>query len=325
MKYIHSLLCFFLMITLNAQEEKAVLTTLTGNLEGTILMPSQKTPVPVVLIIAGSGPTDRNGNSEEMTNNSLKMMAEELQKNGFASLRYDKRGVGQSSDVSKDEMEMRPETFAQDTREWIDLVARDQRFNRIIVAGHSEGALMGLLASTKNKNVDGYISIAGAGRPIDIIIKEQFSTVPDNVKEIIYGMLDQLKKGDTLTNVPPIFYSVFRPTLQPYMRAWMKYDPAMEIQKLTVPVLVVNGNTDMQVKVIDAELLAKNQPKAQLRIIKNMNHVLKDCDTLDKAIQMPIYSNPDLPLNKEFSAELIRFVAEVAALPKNTAVPVRKK
>jgi hypothetical protein len=81
----------------------------------------------------------------------------------------------------------------------------------------------------------------------------------------------------------------------------------------------------MQVKVVDAELLAKNQPKAQLSIIKNMNHVLKDCDTLDKTIQMSIYSNPDLPLNKEFNTELIRFVTEVAALPKNTAIPVRKK
>lgn len=307
-----------LTFSLTAQEEKSVLKTLTGDLEGSILLPEQKTPVPVVLIIAGSGPTDRNGNNDEMSNNSLKMMAEELQKNGIASLRYDKRGIGQSSDVNKDEMEMRPETFAQDVKEWIALLARDKRFNSIVVAGHSEGALMGLLASVNNNKVSAYISIAGAGRPIDEILKEQFSAVPENIKTTIYGMLDQLKKGDTLENVPPIFYTLFRPTIQPYMRAWMKYDPQEEIKKLKIPILILNGTTDVQVKVLDAELLAKAQPKAELRIIKNMNHVLKYCDTEDKELQKPIYSNPDLALHKDFTSELIRFMKANTPTSANT-------
>ncbi len=150
------------------------------------------------LIIAGSGPTDRNGNNEEMENNSLKMLADALNKKGFAALRYDKRGVGQSSEVNKDEMEMRPETYVNDVKEWVDLLDKDKRFNKIIVIGHSEGALLGMLAAVNNKKVKGYVSIAGAGRPIDEILKEQFAGVPENVKEIIYGMLDRLKKGDFL-------------------------------------------------------------------------------------------------------------------------------
>lgn len=318
MKFPFLFTVLLLTFSLTSQEEKAVLKTLTGDLEGSILLPAQKTPIPVVLIIAGSGPTDRNGNNDEMTNNSLKMLAEELQKNGIASLRYDKRGIGQSSDVNKDEMEMRPETFAQDVKEWITLLAKDKRFNSIVVAGHSEGALMGLLASVNNKKVNTYISIAGAGRPIDEILKEQFSAVPENIKTTIYGMLDQLKKGDTLENVPPIFYTLFRPTIQPYMRAWMKYNPQEEIKKLKIPILIMNGTTDIQVKVLDAELLAKAQPKAELRIIKNMNHVLKYCDTEDKELQKPIYSNPDLPLHKDFASELIRFVKANTPTPANT-------
>lgn len=304
-----------------SQEETAILKTPTGNIEGSLLFPAQKTPVPLVIIIAGSGPTDRNGNNEIMENNSLKMLAEAFRKSGIASLRYDKRGIGKSSDVSnKSERDMRPETFANDVKDWIDHYAKDKRFSKIIVAGHSEGALMGLLASVNNPKVNGYISIAGAGRPIDEILKEQFSSVPDNVKEIIYGMLDKLKKGDTISNVPPILYSVFRPAIQPYMISWMKIDPRREISKLTVPALIINGTTDIQVKETDARQLAEALPGAKLLIIKNMNHILKDCDTLDKTIQVETYNNPTLPLNTGLAKAVTDFVKELS-LP---ATPVKK-
>jgi uncharacterized protein len=325
MKFQFVLLVSMFPALLFAQEEKVVLKTPTGDIEGSLSLPEQKNTVPVALIIAGSGPTDRNGNNEEMENNSLKMLADALNKKGFAALRYDKRGVGQSSEVNKDEMEMRPETYVNDVEEWVDLLGKDKRFTKIIVIGHSEGALLGMLAAVNNKKVKGYVSIAGAGRPIDEILKEQFAGVPENVKEIIYGMLDRLKKGDTLTNVPTIFYALFRPSIQPYMRAWMKYDPQKEIKKLTIPTLIVNGTTDIQVKVLDAELLAKAQPKAELRIIKNMNHVLKDCETMEKELQKPLYNNPTLPLNMEFSKELTDFMIKNFAEPKPAPIPSDKK
>ena len=307
-----------------AQEEVLVLKTGKGDLEGTLLLPDQKQKMPLVLIVAGSGPTDRDGNNDGMQNNSLKMIAEELQKNNIASFRFDKRGIGQSSDVDKDESQMRPETFVEDIKGWIELLNTDKRFDKIIVAGHSEGALLGMLASINNPKVKGYVSIAGAGRPIDVILKEQFSHVSPEVKTIIYGMIDQLKKGDTIQNVPVILYSVFRPSIQPYMRAWMKYDPALEIKKLKVPILITSGTTDVQVKVIDAQTLAKAQPNAQLKIIKNMNHVLKDCDTLNKEMQAHIYSNPLMPLNTEFSKTLINFMLKNFIVEKKPTVPVKK-
>ncbi|MBL7930967.1 MAG: alpha/beta hydrolase [Bacteroidia bacterium] len=310
MKIINLILCMFFFSALFAQEETAVLKTLTGNIEGTLLIPEQKTNIPVVLIISGSGPTDRNGNQDEMENNSLKMLAEQFNKIGVASLRYDKRGIGQSSEVSnKDEMEMRIETFMEDVRSWIDLLAADKRFSKIIVAGHSEGSLLGMVASVNNKKVKGFISIAGAGRPADEVIKEQLSTAPDEIKNKMYEMLDKLKRGDSLGDVPPFFYALFRPTIQPYMKSWLKYNPQDEIKKLNMPVLILNGDKDIQVGTKDAELLAKANPKAQLKIIKGMNHVLKTCDTLDKKIQISTtYNNPSLPLNEELCKEIATFM-----------------
>lgn len=310
MKILNLVFCSFFFSGLFAQEENAVLKTLTGNIEGTLLIPEQKNNIPVVLIISGSGPTDRNGNQEEMKNNSLKMLAEQFSKMGVASLRYDKRGIGQSSDVSnKDEMELRIETFSEDARSWINWLAKDKRFTKIIVAGHSEGSLLGLIASVNNAKVKGYISIAGAGRPADEVIKDQLAIAPDQIRTKMYEMIDKLKAGDTLENVPPFFYALFRPTLQPYMRSWFKYNPQDELKKLKVPILVINGDKDIQVGTKDAELLAKANPKVQLRIIKNMNHVLKTCDTLDKKVQMTMYyDNPDLPLNEEFCKEISDFM-----------------
>lgn len=325
MKLFIFLISVFYSLTSFAQDENLILKTSEGDLEGSLLLPVQKNPVPVVLIISGSGPTDRNGNNSEMENNSLKLLAQEFQKNGIASFRFDKRGIGQSATMHSDESEMRPETYIDDVKSWINLLAKDKRFSKIIVAGHSEGSLFGMVASQGNAQVQDYISIAGAGKPIDEILKEQFSKTPDNIKTIIYGMLDKLKKGDTLTNVPPIFYAIFRPSIQPYMIAWMKYNPQTELKKLKVPILITNGTTDIQVKEEDARLLAKAQPKARLEIIKNMNHVLKDCDTTDKEIQIKTYNDPELPLNKEFAKIIVDFVTENFILPDSVQAQKTKK
>jgi pimeloyl-ACP methyl ester carboxylesterase len=291
-----------------SQEEILTIKIPNGELEGTLLLPEQKSNIPVVIIIAGSGPTDRNGNQEDLENNSLKMIALELKKNGIASFRFDKRGVGQSTQYYMDEAELRFETYLNDIKNWIDLLAKDKRFNRIIVAGHSEGSLLGMLASLKNKNVSAYISLAGAGRPIDEILKEQLSRVPDEIKTNIYSIIDKLKNGDTLGNIPKAFYGLFRPSIQPYLRSWMMYDPQKEIANLKIPILIVNGTTDIQVPETNAILLANAQPKAQLSVIKNMNHVLKDCDTTERKVQDSVYTNPDLPLNKEFVNVMIDFL-----------------
>ena len=308
-----SILTFLLLIStgLCAQEESIVLKTSTGDIDGTLTLPDNKTNVSVVLIIAGSGPTDRNGNQESTENNSLKYIAEELRKNGIASVRFDKRGIAKSEDAMTSEKNLRFETYINDVKDWVELLSKDKRFAKIIIAGHSEGSLLGMIAAENNKNVNAFISIAGAGRPADEILKEQMDKAPKDVKDIVFPMIETLKRGDTIGDVPPYFYALFRPSVQPYMISWLKYNPQTKIRNLNVPILILQGLTDVQVKETDANLLAKAQPNAELRLIKNMNHVLKDCDTLDKEKQKPIYSNPDLPLNKEFTGELINFIKKV--------------
>jgi pimeloyl-ACP methyl ester carboxylesterase len=290
------------------KEQPVTLKTSTGDIQGTLSLPDSKKKIPVVLIIAGSGPTDRNGNQSKLINNSLKMVADSLNKHGIASLRFDKRGIAESAAAGRSEADLRFESYIADVKGWIDLLAKEKKYSEIIVAGHSEGSLIGLMAAVGNKDVDAFISVAGPARPADEMIKEQLMAQPEQIREMVYPMLDTLKKGDTLTNVPQMLYALFRPSAQPYMISWFKYDPRAEIRKLKVPALIVQGTTDIQVLEKDADMLAEAYPGATKKLIQSMNHVLKDCVTTDKAAQVPIYSNPDLPLNKEFVTEVVSFI-----------------
>ncbi|HNW99389.1 MAG TPA: alpha/beta hydrolase [Bacteroidales bacterium] len=309
-----TILSFFTITNGFSQEEPIILKTLKGEIKGTLTLPKNKNNIPVVLIIAGSGPTDRNGNSPLLgvNTNSYKLIAEKLQKNGIASVRFDKRGIGESKDTTFKEKNMRFENYIDDVKAWIEFLSKDNRFNKIIIAGHSEGSLIGMVASVDNPKVNAYISISGAARSIDEILKEQLALQPQSLKDLAFPMMDTLKKGDTLTNVPKYLYSLFRPSIQPYMISWMKYNPQEEIKKITVPVLILQGSTDIQVSESEANLLSTANPAAKKIIIKNMNHVLKDCDFIDKQKQMTtIYSNPKLPLNKIFVKEMISFIKEL--------------
>ena len=306
-----ALLLSFQIIQVQAQDSIVHIQVKGGRLEGSLRFIKKQTAVPVVLIIAGSGPTDRNGNQMELENNSLKLIADTLQNNDIASLRYDKRGIGESKEAATSERQLRFEDYIEDVKSWIKFLSKDKHFSKIIVAGHSEGSLLGLIASENNKHVNAFISIAGAGRPADEILKEQFEKVPQDVKNILFPLIDRLKKGDSIANVPPMLYMLFRPSIQPYMTSWFKYDPAKEIQKLKVPILILQGKKDIQVKINDAELLSKAYPQAQLRLIENMNHVLKYCEFDNKEKQMDIYSNPSLPLHPELVSTILSFIRTI--------------
>ena len=291
------------------QETEIMLTKKDTRLYGTLASPPTKDLVPVVLIIAGSGPTDRNCNNSQMQTNAFKMLADSLLSHNIASLRYDKRGVGKSERGDQRESELTIEHFAEDALAWVNKLANDKRFNQIIICGHSEGALIGTLVAQKSKKIKALISVAGAGRPLDIVLKDQLSGMVPEAKEIMYGIIAQLKKGDTVGNIPPLLSGLFRPSVQPFLISLFSYDPAAELAKLKMPILVINGDTDFQVKTEDAEILAKANPRASLKIIKNMNHVLKYCDYPEKSRQIKeAYDAPHLPLNADFVKEVAHFI-----------------
>ena len=307
------LVSIFVSAQATVSEQSVVLQTDTGDIFGTLRVPPSDTTVPVVLIIAGSGPTDRNGNNPQMQNNSLKMLAKSLYHSQIASLSFDKRGVAESASSAIAEIDLRFEDFINDVRGWIDLLAQDERFTEIIVAGHSEGALIGKVAAQNNANVAKFISIAGAGASAGDILREQLSAQlagQQAIEDLLFSFIDQLENGETVENIPPMFYALFRPSVQPYLISWFKYNPQTEIAKLDIPILIVNGTTDIQVSVAQAELLAAAQPNAQKVIIENMNHVLKTIEATDMMSQMATYTNPTLPINSELVERIVGFVRE---------------
>ena len=275
------------------------LQTSTGELSGTLTVPILKGTFPVALIIAGSGPTDRNGNNPQMKNNSLLLLAHELAAQGIASIRYDKRGIGKSASAMISEEQLSFENYVEDANAWASELKADPRFNRLIIVGHSEGSLIGMLASEK---ADVFVSLAGAGRSIDVILKEQLAEQLSGKKKLLRAAnegLSKLKEGKLVEDAPVELFGLFRPSIQPYMMSWMKYDPAVEICNLKIPIVIVQGTTDLQVKEEDAVILFKAHPlNARLIIIENMNHVLKIAP-LDRAKNIETYSNPELPLAEE--------------------------
>ncbi len=284
------------------------LKTPTGTINGRILVPKGGESVPVVLLVAGSGPTDRDGNQHGMQNNSLKLLAEALYREGIASVRFDKRGVSSSRLAGGKEADMRFETYIDDLRGWIAQLAADKKFNAIYIAGHSEGSLVGIVASRANPAVAGLISIAGAGRPADALIREQMAAAPAEASAVVHPILDSLKAGKTVENTPQALDFLFRPSVQPYMISWMKYDPAVEIAALTIPVLIVQGTTDVQISIADARLLFTANPTAEIALIKNMNHVLKECPSMDMEEQAAVYNSPSQPLSPELVPALVAFI-----------------
>ncbi len=277
-----------------------------GHVAGTLLLPAGKGPFPVALIIAGTGPTDRNGNQPMMQTNCYKLMAEELARQGIASLRYDKRGIG-ASKVSQKEQDLRFDDFVADARMWTEKLKADKAFSKVYVIGHSEGSLIGMLAAAQGK-ADGFVSVAGIASSADVVLKEQLkAAMPPAYLDESMRVLESLKAGQTVDGVNPDLAMLFRSSVQPYMISWFKYEPSQEISKLNMPVLVVQGTTDIQVPVEQANALAAANKQAKLAVIDQMNHVLKRAEA-DRQKNIATYNNPDLPLKEEFVPTVAGFI-----------------
>lgn len=273
-------------------EEGITLQTSKGKLYGTVTVPKKWDKGSLAIIIAGSGPTDRNCNNPSMTCDAYKKLAHELAANNIATLRYDKRGIAESVAAVENESDLIFDDYVNDVRDWVKLMKQDKRFNKIILIGHSEGSQIGIIASD---NVDKVISIAGPGRSADALLKEQLTAQPKEFQDLAFPIIDKLVKGEKVDNVNPMVSSIFRQSVQPYLISWFKYDPQKEIKKLKIPVLIIQGSNDIQVTVKDAELLSASKPDSKLVIIDKMNHVLRSVDG-DRQANLATYNNASLPL-----------------------------
>jgi alpha-beta hydrolase superfamily lysophospholipase len=293
-----------------ASAEAVQLTTSAGEVYGTLLVPSRGTAtVPVALLVAGSGPTDRDGNNAGIpgANNSLRFLAETLAANGIASLRYDKRGIAASAAAAASEADLRFDHFVSDATEWVRQLRKDPRFTSVTVIGHSEGSLIGMLAA-RSAGADAFVSIAGISRSAPEILREQLRPqLPAELWSASERILASLTAGDTTADVPPELAALYRPSVQPYLISWFAYDPSVEMGRLTMPVLILQGDTDIQVPTKDAEALHRAAPHAEIAIIDGMNHVLKTVED-DRTKQIASYSDPDLPLAPELGTRIVAFI-----------------
>lgn len=315
--------------TSNGIETDASVEIDGGTLHGTLLMPEIDSQAPLVIIVAGSGPTDRDGNSRALPgrNDSLKLLAEGLARGGIASLRYDKRGLGESAYEGLREEDLIFADFVNDLLSWVLWADTRGDVSNVYVAGHSEGGLIVLsaLAADLDAGLDvdpqaarlvrdivtGAICIAAPGRVFDAVVLEQLerSLGPDsalfaNAREIFAAIRD----GGEVPEVPQELASLFRPSIQPYLRSMVQFDPALLAAATPQPLLLVTGVEDIQVPVSDAEALSTVRPDARLVVIPGMNHVLKIVPPADLAANQRAYADPAFELSEELVNAISEFV-----------------
>ncbi len=276
--------------------------------DGTLTLPTEENNKYLIIFIQGSGPTDRNGNQPMLQNDGIKKIARELVGNGIASFRYDKR-IFKAQDLQLSEKDMIFEDFVEDAKNVVMHFRKEEKFSNIIIAGHSEGSLIGILVAQENANA--FISLAGAADPIDEIITEQVTNMAPELGVSARTAFDEMAENGRTSNYSPMLEAVFRPSVQPFMASWMKYEPSEEISKLKIPVLVVNGTSDIQVSEEQAQKLAEANENSELVILDQMNHIFRKIEAKDRLVNSKSYNEPNLPLHPELISILTEFVKEL--------------
>lgn len=307
-KILSFLILLFVQLTfaqMNPFSEKLV--SVNEFIDGTLTLPENIENPPLVILIQGSGPTDRNGNQMMMKNDGSKMIAHQMAENGIASYRFDKR-IFKMNKFKIKEADLRFEDFITDVNSILDYFQADKNFDKIILAGHSEGSLIGMLAAPKG--ADAFISLAGPGRSIDKIVVEQLAKQSEELSENARQAFDEIVKTGSTTNYSPYLESIFRPSVQPYIGSWIKFDPALEIAKLEIPILIINGSFDLQVDTTDAEILNAAAPNSELVILENMNHIFREIlgENLENT---KAYNEPNRPLHPGLIPVLVNFIKSI--------------
>ena len=275
-------------------------------LHGTLLTPDGATAVAVIL--PGSGPTDRDGNSPlGVSASTYRLLAEGLAEQGIATVRIDKRGIAASAAAGPAEADLRFDSYAADARAWATEAASRAGLPCAWLIGHSEGALVALKAVENDDKICGLVLLSGAGRPAGAVLREQLATLPEPMKTQAFAVLTELEAGRTVADPPPALAALFRPSVQPYLISWLPLDPAALLAAYDGPVFIGQGTTDLQIGVTDAQGLAAANPKATLKLWDGVNHLLKTAPA-DRAANLATYSDPTLPLAPGVEEDVRSFI-----------------
>lgn len=294
-----------------ADETPVTLRTPTGNISGSLIEPPGKGPFPVILIISGAGAMDRNGNipSLHAVNNCLLLLAEALKREGFATVRYDKRGVGASAAALPKGQALQFQELISDATGWITSLKKNPTFSKVGVIGYDEGSLVGMAAAEQAK-AGAFVSLEGAAMPEYVTLKAELSSLPRSIRVDGDRIISELQAGRRVANVPPSLETLLGPAQQPFLMSKFRYNPLAEIARMTMPVLILQGTEDMQLPVGTAEELHKALPGSYLDLVGGMNHVLK-VGSPNRNVNQATYTNPDLPLDPELVQVLSQFLKSV--------------
>ncbi len=293
------------MLAIKAEEKSLILNVDT--LYGSLYMPAAYTKnLTAVIIQPGSGPTDRNGNSLPMLeSNAYKMLADSLARYQIATLLIDKRGVGESRKAVQKNDTLLFSTYAADLAAWVRYLKQDMRVASVAIIGHSEGSLLGMLAA-QQAPVSKFISIAGAGQNIAPILVEQVTRQSSTLGRELDSLLNKIRNNEPV-NVKGPLASLLAPSVIPYMKSWMQLEPEAEIAKLKIPILIIQGDNDVQVDVVNATKLVAAAPNSTYALLPGMNHMLKMSPT-DFAGNVSSYNDPLLPIPTTLVQAIVNFL-----------------
>lgn len=260
----------------------------------------------LVIIVPGSGPTNRNGNSfAGVKGDSYKLLANALVVQGLDVFTYDKRFITQlKQNQSIKEEEGRFEDGVNDLALIVNHFST--AYSKITLVGHSEGALVANILANTSSKVTQYVALQGPGVAADQIIYEQVVKQLPALGNKVAELNAALKNGQTIEDVPPMLQALYRPSVQPYLISWMKYDPSIEIKKIKQPTLIIDGDKDLQVSLLHGDLLSKANPKAKRITLKNMNHILKQIEKDEDNIKS--YGDSSFPLHPELASTIVTFI-----------------
>ena len=269
-------------------------------------------PGPAALIVAGSGPTDRNGNGPGLSTDSYRLLAEGLAAQGIRSMRYDKRGIGESRALIAREEDVVFDDFVADAVTLANALRGQPGVSSMFLIGHSEGALIAL-AAAERAGVRGVVLLASPGRAIlDLMRMQLDGKLPPGLAADAASILDRLAAGERVADVPGDLHAIFRPSVQPFLISVARADPCALLAALAIPVLIVHAARDLQVGPDDITALRGAKPDAQIVILPHANHTLK-MSPADVAGNLALYRDPSHPLDPGLITAVADFIRTTTA------------
>ncbi|MEP3245957.1 MAG: alpha/beta fold hydrolase [Sneathiella sp.] len=271
-----------------------------GPLKGAYVTNAEQN-APTVIMIPGSGPTDRDGNNPYgIRAFTYKYLAEDLAKNGIHSVRIDKRGLYLSASAVQNANDVTLHKYVEDIHSWINRLRILPHISCVWLLGHSEGGLVALLSAQELSDICGIVLVSTPGQPFGDILRRQLKDNPANAAILPQALeaIAQLENGNTVSvdDFHPALQKLFYPDVQNYLIDLMSYDPATLISKVSRPILILQGDKDLQTKPEDARILSQANSKAHLKMLQNTNHVLKTVTTNNQLENLETYGISTLPL-----------------------------